>query len=170
LVQQVLGSSPAGRTLSADEASAVLGYFGVRFDPAAADLDGQRVSVEFTVHDDRSFGTLLSFGISGVATELLQDRAYAAVPLTSADAGELIATPRAAPLLEGYGGGPSTDPELLVDLALRLSALADALPEIWSGVFTASADARRVAVTQAVLQVAEPTARLDTGPRRLRGW
>ena len=112
----------------------------------------------------------MSFGISGVATELLHDLAYAAVPLTSVDAGELITTPRAAPLLGGYGGGPSTDPDLLVDLALRLSALADALPEVVSAALTARAGPREVAVARSRMRVGAATARPDTGPRRLRGW
>ena len=65
-----------------------------------------------------------------MATELLGDRAYAPVPLTSADAEELVLAPRAAPLLTGYGGAPPMDLLALSDLLLRLSALADALPEL----------------------------------------
>jgi acyl-CoA synthetase (NDP forming)/RimJ/RimL family protein N-acetyltransferase len=165
LVRSVLTADPAGRELTAEEAGAVLGYFGVLVEP-----DAVGIGVEFTIHDDQSFGVLMSFGISGVPTDLLHDRAYAAVPLTLADAGELITKPRAAPLLEGYAGGPSTDPELLVDLALRLSALADALPEVVAGVLQASAGPRHAAVTRLMLRVAQPAARVDTGPRRLRGW
>ena len=43
---------------------------------------GHRARSSSRVFDDRSFGALVSFGIGGVATELLGDRAYAAVPLT----------------------------------------------------------------------------------------
>ena len=82
------------------------------------------------VRDDPSFGALASFGIAGVATELLGDRAYAAVPLTTADADQLVRAPRAFPLLDGYSGAPPADLIALTDLVLRLSALAEALPEL----------------------------------------
>ncbi len=165
LVRRVLDEAPAGRELTPEETTSLLAHFGIRSDAGA-----EGISVEFAVQDDRSFGALVSFGISGVATDLLHDRAYAAVPLTSADAGELIAAPRAAPLLEGYGGGPSTEPDVLVELALRISALADALPEVGSAVLTANAGPRDVAVIHARVRVGEVVARPDTGPRRLRGW
>jgi len=88
------------------------------------------VSTVFTISADPSFGVLVSFGIGGVATELLDDRAYRAVPLTDADAWELISAPRAAPLLDGYWGARVIAREPLIDLALRLSTLADDLPEV----------------------------------------
>jgi len=88
------------------------------------------VSTVFTISADPSFGVLVSFGIGGVATELLDDRAYRAVPLTDVDAWELITAPRAAPLLDGYWGARVIAREPLIDLALRLSTLADDLPEV----------------------------------------
>jgi len=142
----------------------------------------ETVDVVFTVFDDRSFGALVSFGIGGVATELLGDRAYAAAPMTTADAEELIRAPRAAPLLNGYspagyapfGGGTSTGPSpsdtgALADLALRLSALGDALPELAECRLDARATPFGVHVTGVRACVAPPTARADTGPRRMRG-
>ncbi len=84
----------------------------------------------FGVTADPSFGALVSFGLGGVATELFDDRAYRAVPLTDRDARELIDAPRAAPLLDGYRGTGPVDRAPLVDLATRLSALADDLPEL----------------------------------------
>jgi acyl-CoA synthetase (NDP forming)/GNAT superfamily N-acetyltransferase len=77
-----------------------------------------------------SFGALVSFGLGGVATELLDDRAYRAIPLTDRDARELIDAPRSAPLLDGYRGAEPVDRAPLVELAARLSALADDLPEL----------------------------------------
>ena len=64
------------------------------------------------------------------ADVLLDDRAYRAVPLTDVDAWELISTPRAAPLLDGYRGARVVAHQPLIDLALRLSTLADDLPEV----------------------------------------
>jgi acyl-CoA synthetase (NDP forming) len=97
---------------------------------AMAPPDCADVSTVFTISADPSFGVLVSFGIGGVATELLDDRAYRAVPLTDVDAWELISAPRAAPLLDGYRGARVIAREPLVDLALRLSTLADDLPVV----------------------------------------
>lgn len=166
LVEAVLAAAPAGRELTADEVSDLLGAVGVTLRrPAPAD----GIEVVLTAHDDPSFGALVSFGVGGLATELLGDRAYAAVPLTTADADDLIAAPRAAPLLDGYAGATPVDHAALAELALRLSALADALPELAECRITAAATARGAVVISALVRVAPPTARADTGPRRLRG-
>jgi acyl-CoA synthetase (NDP forming) len=127
------------------------------------------VDVVMDLHDDRSFGALVSFGIGGVATELLGDRAYAVVPLTAADAAALIAGPRAAPLLTGYGGRAPADIAALAELALRLSALADDLPEVVELRLTAVAAPSAVSVLSAVARVSPSVPRADAGPRRLRG-
>ncbi|HEY4991363.1 MAG TPA: acetate--CoA ligase family protein, partial [Nakamurella sp.] len=97
---------------------------------AMAPPDHADVSTVFAISADPSFGVLVSFGIGGVATELLDDRAYRAVPLTDIDAAELISAPRAAPLLDGHWGARVVAREPLIDLALRLSQLAYDLPEV----------------------------------------
>jgi acyl-CoA synthetase (NDP forming) len=97
---------------------------------AMAPRDRAEVSTVFAIIADPSFGVLVSFGIGGIVTELLDDRAYRAVPLTDVDAWELIAAPRAEPLLNGYRGSLRVAREPLMDLALRLSTLADDLPEV----------------------------------------
>ena len=61
------------------------------------------------VVDDPSFGALVSFGLGGVATDLLGDRAYRTLPLTDLDAAELVRAPRAWPLLDGYRGSEPVD-------------------------------------------------------------
>jgi acyl-CoA synthetase (NDP forming) len=97
---------------------------------AMAARDRATVSTVCGVRADPSFGALVWFGLGGMATELLDDRAYRAVPLTDVDAADLIDGPRAAPLLHGYRGSEPVSVPALRDLALRLSALADDLPEI----------------------------------------
>jgi len=52
---------------------------------AMAPPDRADVSTVFAIGADPTFGVLVSFGIGGVATELLDDRAYRAVPLTDID-------------------------------------------------------------------------------------
>lgn len=121
------------------------------------------------LQDDPSFGTLVSFGLSGVVSDLLGDRAYRAVPLTDADADALIRAPKAAPLLTGYGGGEPADLDSLAELVLRVNALAEDLPEVrWLAIEPILASPAGAHVTGARIMVGPRPSRHDTGPRRLR--
>jgi acyl-CoA synthetase (NDP forming) len=123
-------------------------------------------SCTFALLDDPTFGSLLSFGLSGMATELLGGRAYRPIPLNVVDAAELIREPRAAPLLSGYRGEPPVKLDDLEDLALRLNRLADDLPEVRSLVLDpvlAGPDGLSVSGSRIVLGP-PPT---EAGPRRL---
>jgi acyl-CoA synthetase (NDP forming) len=125
-------------------------------------------SCVFALLDDPSFGSLLSFGLSGMATELLGDRAYRPIPLSTTDAAELIREPRAAPLLSGYRGERPAKLDALEDLALRLNRLAQDLPEVRSLVLDpvlAGPDGIAVAGVRIVL--GPPPTREEAGPRRL---
>ncbi|HEY6745906.1 MAG TPA: GNAT family N-acetyltransferase [Mycobacteriales bacterium] len=127
------------------------------------------VTTVVEVLDDPTFGALVSFGVGGLATELLGDRAYAPVPLSDLDAAELVAAPRAAPLLSGYRGSEPVDTGALRDLLLRVSQLAEDLPEVLALELNPVLVARHgLAVLTAVVTVGPPTARLDPGPRRLQ--
>jgi acyl-CoA synthetase (NDP forming) len=138
-------------------------------DALVQEMAPRGVDTVFGIQHDRAFGALVSFGIGGLASELLGDRAFAVVPPTTVDAAELIRTPRAAPLLDGYRGTAPVDTAALERVALRLGRLAEDLPEVAelrlapvvaaaSGVYPLSCDIR----------LARPEARVD-GPRRLRG-
>jgi acyl-CoA synthetase (NDP forming)/RimJ/RimL family protein N-acetyltransferase len=119
--------------------------------------------------EDPSFGALISFGIGGVATDLLGDRAFRVLPLTDRDAAELVRSVRAAPLLFGYRGGRLVDMAALEELLLRIGRLADDLPEVAElelNPVIAAPDG--VSVLGAAVRVAVPSARLDVGPRRMR--
>jgi acyl-CoA synthetase (NDP forming) len=166
IVQAVLAASPAGRELTDEEAARLLGCVAVL---VSSQMPPDAVEVVLGVREDPSFGALASFGVGGLASELLGDHSYAAVPLTTADADDLLRAPRAAPLLTGYGGAPSCDLTALADLALRLSALADALPELTTCRVRAYAAPVGTFVTSIGASVAPASARPDSGPRRLRG-
>jgi acyl-CoA synthetase (NDP forming)/GNAT superfamily N-acetyltransferase len=128
------------------------------------------VDTVLQVHDDRSFGSLVSFGVGGLATDLLHDRAYAVVPLAPLDADDLISGPKAFPLLTGYGGGEPADLQALTELVLRLSRLADDLPEVVECLLEPVVAAPRGAfVLDARIRIAPPLTRPDLGARRLRG-
>ncbi len=82
------------------------------------------------VADDHVFGPLVVFGLGGQATEVLADHAARLTPLTDVDADKLIRGIRAAPLLLAHRGSAGVDVGALRDLLLRVSRLADDLPEV----------------------------------------
>ncbi|SDC97074.1 bifunctional acetate--CoA ligase family protein/GNAT family N-acetyltransferase [Rhodococcus tukisamuensis] len=122
------------------------------------------------VQDDPSFGSLISFGLAGVISDLLGDRAYRVLPVTEDEAAELIDAPKAAPLLSGYRSAPTVDKAALVELVQRISALGDDLPEVRELVCEpVLASASGAVVTDARVRIGpEPSGRVDLGPRRLR--
>jgi acyl-CoA synthetase (NDP forming) len=88
------------------------------------------VQVLVGVVQEPVFGPLVAFGLGGVATEVFGDHAARLTPLTDADAAALIHGVHAAPLLFGYRGRPAVDTAALTDILLRVSRLADDIPEI----------------------------------------
>jgi acyl-CoA synthetase (NDP forming)/RimJ/RimL family protein N-acetyltransferase len=134
------------------------------------------VATVVEIVDDPSFGALVSFGLGGVATDLLGDRAYRTLPLTDLDAAELVRAPRAWPLLDGYRGSEPVDVAALEQLLLRVARLADDLPEVLrlglEPVLVGPADpwhgGRSLVVAGGTGFVGPPTARVDPGPRRMR--
>jgi acyl-CoA synthetase (NDP forming) len=88
------------------------------------------VEVLIGVVQEPVFGPLVVFGLGGAAAEVLSDHTARLAPLTDADAGELIHAAHAAPLLSGHRGTPSAGTTALADALLRVSRLADDLPEV----------------------------------------
>ena len=88
------------------------------------------VEVHIGVAQEPVFGPLVVFGSGDPATEVPGDQVARLTPLTDADAGEMIHSVRAAPLLAGRRGTPPADTAALADALLRVSRLADDLPEI----------------------------------------
>ncbi len=82
------------------------------------------------VSQDPQFGPTLLFGLGGVFVELFEDAAFRLIPVTHADAREMIAATRAFPLLKGYRGKPGGDVAFLADMIVSLSNLVDAFPAI----------------------------------------
>jgi acyl-CoA synthetase (NDP forming) len=80
--------------------------------------------------EDPLFGPVVSFGLGGVATELLDDWSHGIPPLTDSDLHGLVRSVRAAPLLFGHRGSDPVDTARLEDLLARVARLADDLPEV----------------------------------------
>ena len=90
------------------------------------------------------------------------------MPLSDLDAAELVGAPRAAPLLSGHRGAEPVDTAALTDLLLRVSRLAEDLPEVLGLELNPVLVGRRgLDVLAARVTVGPPTARADPGPRRL---
>jgi acyl-CoA synthetase (NDP forming)/RimJ/RimL family protein N-acetyltransferase len=102
--------------------------FGVAADPARAQFVVQKmappgVPVVISALEDVAFGPVVSFGVSGVATDLLGDRSYRMPPLSTTDAAEMVREVRAAPLLFGYRGSDPVDIAAIEDVLHRVARL-----------------------------------------------
>ena len=78
--------------------------------------------------EDPLFGPVVSFGVSGAATELLGDRAFRIPPMTALDAAEMVRDIKAAPLLLGYRGSEPVDIAAVEHLLLKVAQLKNDLP------------------------------------------
>jgi acyl-CoA synthetase (NDP forming)/RimJ/RimL family protein N-acetyltransferase len=82
------------------------------------------------VTQDALFGPLVAFGLGGINVEVFRDVAFRIAPLTDRDANELLRGIRGFSLLQGYRGHPAADLATLRDLLLRVSYVADQIPEL----------------------------------------
>lgn len=88
------------------------------------------VEVMAGVTQDPLFGPLVAFGLGGVHVEVLADVAFRVAPLTDRDAAAMVRGIRGFRLLEGYRGHPPADVPALEELLLRVSRLAEEVPEV----------------------------------------
>jgi hypothetical protein len=134
LVTGFLHREPGGGWLPPDQTADLLHCYGIWLvdaEPAQSEdeaaravepmvTDGTEVTIGVT--HDRVFGPLVVFGPGDHAARL--------TPLTDTDADALIRSVDAAPWLLGQRGVPATDLATLRELLLRVSRLADDLPEL----------------------------------------
>jgi len=105
---------------------------------------------------DPLFGPLTMFGLGGVAAELLGDRSFRILPLTDADAADLVRSLRASPLLFGYRGSPPVDVNALEDVLQRVARLAGIVPHL------AELDFNPVIVSPSGVQIVDARVRIAT--------
>ncbi|MFH1984256.1 MAG: GNAT family N-acetyltransferase [Pseudomonadota bacterium] len=79
---------------------------------------------------DRDFGPVILFGLGGILTEVLGDRAIGLPPLNRVLARRLIEKTRAARLLAGYRNIPPADMAKIEGVLIRLAHLVTDFPEI----------------------------------------
>ncbi|MFD5816888.1 GNAT family N-acetyltransferase [Streptomyces sp. NPDC127038] len=117
---------------------------------------------------DPAAGAVLSFGLSGAASELLGDTAHRLVPVTDRDAASLVRSIRTAPLLFGWRGSAPVDTAALEELMLRVSRLVDDHPEVVAVSLEPVVVAPTgVSVLGATVRLARAPLRDDLGPRTL---
>ena len=79
---------------------------------------------------DRTFGSVVMFGLGGIFVEILNDVAFRVVPLQPKDARAMIREVRGFPILQGARGSAPVDLATLEDILLKLSRLSERRPEI----------------------------------------
>jgi succinyl-CoA synthetase beta subunit len=89
---------------------------------AKAIMDG--IEMVVGVKLDKKFGPLVVLGSGGVLVEVLRDARAMLAPAAACELREAILNLRSRKLLNGYRGFPAADVESLVDLVVRLSAVA----------------------------------------------
>jgi len=79
---------------------------------------------------DAQYGPVMVFGLGGVFVEVIRDAVFRALPITPADAREMVAELRYGAMLDGARGAPPANREAIVELLLAVSRLASRHPEI----------------------------------------
>jgi acetyltransferase len=79
---------------------------------------------------DRDFGPVILFGMGGILTEVLKDRAIALPPLNRLLAARLMQQTRVYRMLQGYRNIPPANLELLEEILIRLAQLVTDFSEI----------------------------------------
>lgn len=104
--------------------------------PAGASLSMRAI-------EDPVLGPMVSVGASGLASDLVGDRAWRVPPLRRSDASAMLEQLAAAPILHGYRGATPSRLDSIEDLLIKLARLKDdiaALVEIELTPVVASAD------------------------------
>lgn len=79
---------------------------------------------------DPQFGPVVMFGLGGILVEVLKDVSFRIVPLRPRDAATMIREIKGFPVLEGVRGRPPVDIAALEEMLLKVSAFAEAHPEV----------------------------------------
>lgn len=115
---------------------------------------------------DPSFGPVLACGAGGTAVELMRDVSVALTPVTETEVVEMVSSLRTYPLLKGFRGSPPVDVSALCSILHRVSALAEAHPEIAElDLNPVLVQQRGATVVDARVRVAEPPPAPPLGAR-----
>jgi len=128
---------------------------------------GNRELIAGVVRDPQ-FGPNVMLGVGGVLAEAIGDAVFCPVPLTAADAEEMIAALATQRLLGEFRGEAAVDRAGLATVLLGLSRLAEARPDLASvDVNPLIVDAAgRVVAVDALVEVAGDVRQATAAPRR----
>ena len=87
-------------------------------------MAGKGVEIIVGTLTDRIFGPMIMVGLGGITTELFRDVIYRPAPVSAAEAAAMLASLKAAPLLNGFRGAAKADVAALSQLISEVSALA----------------------------------------------
>jgi acyl-CoA synthetase (NDP forming)/GNAT superfamily N-acetyltransferase len=136
LVAGCLAENAGGGWLSASQAAELLACYQIPVArPAGAPAHDRAAAaagaeVRIGVVQEPVFGPLIVLGPGGAAVGTPGDYAARLTPLSTSDADDMIRGLRAAPLLFGRRGARPADSGTLADILVRVSRLADDLPEV----------------------------------------
>jgi acetyltransferase len=170
LVRLGLGDAAAVRAAASELLAAARPEDGPVSLLVAEQVAGRRELIAGLVRDPQ-FGPCVLLGLGGILTEALGDVAFAAAPLSHADARALVGRLRAGHLVTGaFRGEPAGDLDALAELLVALGRVAEARPDVASvdlnPVLLRARDGKPVAVDALVELASEPASE----PVRKRGW
>jgi acetyl-CoA synthetase (ADP-forming) len=127
-------------------------------------LSGARELIAGLVRDPQ-FGMNVMIGVGGILAEALGDVVFCPVPLTRADAEDLLDALSTERLLGPFRGEPAVDRPAVIDVLLALSHLAEARPEVVSVDLNPLmvVDGRPIAV-DALIELGDPVGSATGGP------
>ncbi|MDY6852038.1 MAG: acetate--CoA ligase family protein, partial [Thermodesulfobacteriota bacterium] len=102
-------------------------FLGVSVQPMLPHLDFELI---LGSKKDDQFGPVILFGMGGIMTEVLRDRALGLPPLNALLAKRMMAATKVYKFLQGYRNRPGADLPLLEEILVRLSQLVTDFPEI----------------------------------------
>ena len=111
-----------------DEMGEKLGADGLRFFVQEYCPGGMEIIVGAKAEE--GLGHLVMFGVGGIYVEVLKDVAWKLSPVTTVEAGEMLSSIKAAPLLDGVRGERGVDKKGIIEVIGRLSQLVTELPMI----------------------------------------
>src|SRR5690606_9655274 len=76
------------------------------------------------MHSDPSFGPMIMVGLGGVFVEVMRDTVLSPVPVSRAEALDMLRSLRARRLFEGFRGAGPVDLGCVADLVARVSECA----------------------------------------------
>lgn len=82
------------------------------------------------VLNDPNYGRVLAFGLGGIFVEIMRDVCFRAIPVSEADAWEMLSGLQHAEVLEGVRGNQPVDKQSIVQLLMHISNIASQHPEI----------------------------------------